>query len=461
MLVVFGLHQFVLANVLRGRRRTVADPAAPDLWPKVTVQIPLYNEPDVAARVIDACAKLDYPPDRLEIQILDDSTDETPSIVARRVAHWRDRGLNLTHVRRDTRVGFKAGALQHGLTAAGGELVAIFDADFAPPPGFLRDMVPSLVAAPEVGAVQARWTHFNERENTLTRLSAYTLDIHFRMEQPARAAAGCFGGFNGTAGIWRRACIEDAGGWSGDTLTEDLDLSYRAQMRGWRIVYREDITVPGELPSTFSALRSQQFRWAKGTVQTACKLVPGLIAARLPVRVKAEGLAHLLAHTGFPALLTILVLHLPLNVLGVQPVPPGFALAAFVLGFGGCLAAHWLVLGARIRSFPGFLCLMVALSLINTRGVIEGAAGFRSPFVRTPKHGGSRAAGWSRPSLVEIFITVYALFGLMALLTLGIWHALPLQVLFAAGMLIPLGDGKMPRYSVLFWRRRLAEGGTP
>ncbi|MBK7369042.1 MAG: glycosyltransferase [Candidatus Eisenbacteria bacterium] len=286
--------------------------------------------------MIEAAAALDWPADRLEIQVLDDSSDETVTIAAATVARLRARGVDVTHVRRGGREGFKAGALAHGLAFARGSLVAVFDADFVPPPEFLRALVPHF-ADPAVGMAQARWGHLNRGASALTEAQAAMLDAHFRLEHAARAHGGLFLNFNGTAGLWRRACIESAGGWSHDTLTEDLDLSYRAQLAGWRFVYDDALVVPAELPSDMRAFLSQQRRWAKGSIQTARKVLPALFAAPLSARHKWEGALHLTANAAYPLLLA-LSLALPV-VLGAPPVlgpVPVWALQVALLLAGSC-----------------------------------------------------------------------------------------------------------------------------
>ena len=276
----------------------------------MTVQLPLYNERCVVERLLDAVGALDYPADRLEIQVLDDSTDETSALAAAAVERLRARGLAVAHLRRAHRRGFKAGALAAGLEAARGELIAVFDADFVPPPGFLTATVPSF-ADPAVGMVQARWEHLNREASLLTRVQALLLDGHFAVEHRARHVAGCFFNFNGTAGIWRRQAIADAGGWAHDTLTEDLDLSYRAQLAGWRFVYLPDVAVPAELPADAASFKAQQRRWAKGSLQTARKVLPRLLAARLPWRVKLEACAHLTANLSYPLMVALSLLLFP------------------------------------------------------------------------------------------------------------------------------------------------------
>ena len=290
VLALYGVHRLVLVVLYaRHRRRGAPRPPAPEEWPRVTVQLPLYNELYVARRLIDAVCRLDYPRDRLEIQVLDDSTDETAEIVRAEVARRRAAGFAIHHLRRAERTGFKAGALAAGLERTGGELIAVFDADFVPGPEFLKAAVPYF-ADPRVGMVQGRWEHLNRDYSLLTRVQALLLDGHFVIEHAARNRAGCFFNFNGTAGVWRRAAIAAAGGWRHDTLTEDLDLSYRAQLAGWRFVYLPDLSVPAELPVDVGGFKSQQYRWAKGSIQTARKLLGRVLAAPLPLRVKARGL---------------------------------------------------------------------------------------------------------------------------------------------------------------------------
>src|SRR6056297_2067888 len=284
-------------------------------WPSVTVQLPLYNEADVVDRLIDACAALDYPRRKLEIQVLDDSTDETVDKVADRVEYWQNRGVDIVHIHRTDRTGYKAGALANGLRLARGDYVAIFDADFVPGADFLRRMMPHFFDDENLGMVQARWGHLNQDDSLLTQVQAFGLDAHFAIEQHVRQASDCFMNFNGTAGVWRRACIEDAGGWEHDTLTEDLDLSYRAQLEGWAFKYVPTTEVPAELPPDMNALRSQQFRWAKGGVETALKLVGRLWRSEEPARVKLQGTFHLTAHFAFPFILLAALTHAPLLLL--------------------------------------------------------------------------------------------------------------------------------------------------
>ena len=399
-LVVYASHRYVLLWRWRRARRSEAlapapaDRSAP--LPRVTVQLPIYNEARVVERLIAAAARLDYPADRLEIQVLDDSTDETGARAAAAVAHHRARGVDLHHLRRPRRDGFKAGALAAGLARARGDLVAVFDADFVPRPDFLRRLTPAF-ADPAVGMVQARWGHLNRARSVLTRAQGTMLDAHFLIEHRARMAAGLFFNFNGTAGIWRRACIEDSGGWSDVTLTEDLDLSYRAQLRGWRFVFDADVEAPAELPADIEALKSQQRRWTKGSIQTARRLLPRLWRAPVPARVKVEAWFHLTGNAAFPLLLAVALLLLPslLVPASLPPVVVG-SIQAGVLILGVVpvclfLAAGRLAAGGRLvqvlRDVPAALILGVGLSLNNARAVLEGLGPRVGAWERTPKTG--------------------------------------------------------------------------
>ncbi len=297
VLAAYGIHRLHLVRLYRRRDLAAAPPAPPSEWPRVTVQLPVYNERYVVERLLDAAAGLDYPRDRLEIQLLDDSTDATVEIAAKRIAWWRSQGVNIVHLRRVDRAGFKAGALQHGLEWASGDLLAIFDADFVPPPGFLRALVPYFQDE-TVGMVQSRWEHLNETYSLLSRAQAISLDGHFIVEHTARMVGGSYFNFNGTAGILRKACIRDAGGWQSDTLTEDLDLSYRAQLKGWRFVFAPHVACPAELPVEMNAFKAQQHRWVKGSIQVARKLLPVIWRSPAPLAVKSR--RPFTSHTTWP-----------------------------------------------------------------------------------------------------------------------------------------------------------------
>ena len=459
-LLLFGLNLFVLAIGFARHDRLIPGPVpdpevvpeADETWPAVTVQLPLYNEALVAARLIDVCANLKYPTDRFEIQVLDDSTDATTEIVRERVAHWQRRGIAISHVRRDGRDGYKAGALQHGLASARGDLIAIFDADFIPASDFLLRMVPSF-DDPEVGMVQARWAHQNAEHSLLTKLQAFGLDAHFAVEQHVRNALGLFINFNGTAGIWRRTCIDDAGGWRADTLTEDLDLSYRAQLKDWRFVYRPDVAVPAELPEDINAFRTQQFRWTKGAAQTAILTLPRLWRSDESLSVKAEGTFHLTAHGAYPFVLLVALLHAPLLWLKANGSGPGEAyfatLGVGMLGFAGFFLSQLFAQRdlyhdwpRRMLRFPLFMAATMGMSISNVRAITQAVSGRRTPFVRTPK--GSLGAGTSGaadyrdrriPTVAwfELAFAVYSVLGLTLAVSLGEWAAVPFQLLFVAG----------------------------
>jgi hypothetical protein len=350
----------------------------------------------VVARLIDAAAARRYPAGRREIQVLDDSTDETRAIAAAAVARHRARGVDLHHLRRPVRTGFKAGALAQGLERARGELLAIFDADFVPPPDFLERIVPRF-ADPGIGMVQARWGHLNRRRSRLTAAQAALLDAHFMVEHPARAGAGLFFNFNGTAGVWRRACIADAGGWSDDTVTEDLDLSYRAQLRGWRFAYDHRVVAPAELPVDMEALKSQQRRWTRGAIQTARKLLPAVWRSPLPGAVKLEASFHLTGNAAYPLVLALGLLLLPVLLApSTLPAGLGWAIQGLVAALGVVPVLWFLAVGRReagaglaetLRDVPAALILGIGLSVNNARAVLAGLGRGRGAWERTPKTG--------------------------------------------------------------------------
>ena len=459
-LSVFALHRLSLLRLSRPPRRRPSDamePPAPEPpeWPEVTVQIPIYNEPLVVTRLVDAVARLDYPLNRLELQILDDSTDLTPRRAAAAARRARSLGLRVAHLRRRRRDGFKAGALAAGLARARGSLLAVFDADFVPPPDFLRRTVPCF-ADPAVGMVQARWGHLNRRHSLLTRLQAALLDSHFLVEHRARAAAGRFFNFNGTAGLWRRSCIEDAGGWQADTLTEDLDLSYRAQLRGWRFVFLPEVVAPAELPVRFSAFRSQQHRWAKGSAQTALKILPRIWRAPLPGHVRLEAFLHLTGNAAYPLLAALALLLWP-ALEARRRLAPGPPTVLDVVLFGPAalsVAAFW-VAGQRragrgklesLLLVPALFAFGAALAVTNARAVFEALLGRPSAFIRTPKSGCvdgrprsdtfrtvAPAAARHGTAMIELLLALWCLAAGVAAARAGLWAWLPWPVLFALG----------------------------
>ncbi|MBL4703593.1 MAG: glycosyltransferase family 2 protein [Flavobacteriales bacterium] len=366
--------------------------------PFVTIQLPVYNELYVIERLIDSCANFNYPKDRFEIQLLDDSNDETVEIIQKRVEHWKAKGVDIKQVIRENREGYKAGALKYGMTLAKGDFIAIFDADFDPDPEFLNKTL-HYFNNPKIGVVQTKWKHINKDFSLLTKLQAFALDAHFTIEQTGRNKGGHFINFNGTAGVWRTACIVDAGGWHADTLTEDLDLSYRAQMRGWKFQYLQDVESPAELPVTMSALKSQQFRWAKGAAECAKKNLGKMLMKRgVGLSTKIMAIFHLFNSFLFICIICIAIMSVPLmfilsstghsevyNFLGI------FLTSTIILGtvyYVASIANTKNVAKDTLKFllyFPAFLSVSMSLSLYNSIGVIEGYLGKKSPFVRTPK----------------------------------------------------------------------------
>ena len=430
----------------------VPAPPAPAAWPHVLVQLPLYNEQNVVERVIDAAAALDYPPDKLHIQVLDDSTDATVALAAARVAHHAAQGRHISHVRRPSREGYKAGALRHGLLENADEFVAIFDADFVPEPDFLRRTIPYFLPDARVGVIQTRWGHLNENESLLTRLQAFGLDAHFLVEQVGRTFAGFFINFNGTGGVWRRACIDDAGGWHTDTLTEDLDLSYRAQLRGWRFVYSHEIVAPAELPAAMDALRSQQFRWTKGAAETARKHLGPLWRSAQPLPVKLQASVHLLNSSVYLVILLMALLSVPLVFVREQfrEFKVVFQLASvFLVGFTPLIYYYYTAwrLGhphQPLWRYPGFFLLFLSVSmglaLHNARAVALGWLGQRTPFVRTPKAGTGgparrryRTGGVGPLVVLEGLLAAYFAFGLAAGIYFDDFGLLPFHTLLTVG----------------------------
>jgi cellulose synthase/poly-beta-1,6-N-acetylglucosamine synthase-like glycosyltransferase len=457
VLAMYGLHRsHLVLTVLRHRRALKAlkegVPALEtgtvegrDDLPHVTIQLPLYNEATVAGRLLDHVAAIEWPRSRLEIQVLDDSTDETRALVRAKVESLREGGLDVVYVHRVDRTGYKAGALDNGLRVAKGELVAIFDADFLPQPDFLRAVVPHFMADAKVGMVQARWGHLNRAHSMLTRTQALMLDGHHLVENRARMAAGWLFNFSGTGGMWRKEAIASAGGWQHDTLTEDLDLSYRAQLAGWRFVYRENIVTPAELPEDISAFRAQQFRWAKGTVQTARKLLGRILRSELTLMQRVEACFHMTPHFAYPLMVLLSVLLLP--ALLCMPATDTKAMLLIdlplVIGTTGSLAAFYAMAEAAqgrrrvdaLRQLPVLLALGAGLAPHLTKAVWEGLHSMAGEFVRTPKKGtteGRYRAAADLP-MVEIALGLISAASIVAALETGHWFAAPFAMLFTFG----------------------------
>jgi cellulose synthase/poly-beta-1,6-N-acetylglucosamine synthase-like glycosyltransferase len=453
ILFVFGSHGFIMMYYHRKYKSVKHSPKdgfSPDSV--VTIQLPLYNEMYVAERLINSVCEIDYPKDKLEIQVLDDSTDETTRIVGEVVAQKELQGFDIHHIRRGSREGFKAGALKVGLQTARGEYIAIFDADFIPHKDFLKKTLP-FFADDKIGMVQTRWEHINGDYSMLTRAQALALDGHFVIEQTVRNKAGFFINFNGTGGIWKKKCIEDAGNWQEDTLTEDLDLSYRAQLNGWKFIFLKDFTSPAELPSEINALKNQQFRWTKGAIETAKKILPSVWKSNVPLRVKLQATFHLSNNLVFPFILIVAILNVPLIFIkNSGPYEVYFAiLSLFILAFISSflfylfsqkdIRTDW---RKKIVMFPIFMAGSMGFAVNNSRAVIEGLLNRKSEFVRTPKFkvvgNGDSWIGKKYLNtklglsvIVELIMALYCLVGIVSSIYFTEIAALPFQILFFIG----------------------------
>ena len=441
-LCLYGLHRLVHLAWLGRVRGEAGAASSVGEEPTLLVQLPLFRERTVAARAVRAAGDIDWPRARFSLQVLDDSDDETRAIVDAEVAALVARGVDARVLRREERCGFKAGALAAGLAESDAELVAVLDADFVPPPDFARALVPHL-ADPRAAMVQARWGHLNRDESLLTRAQATLLDGHFCIEHRVRAARGLFFNFNGTAGIWRRAAIDEAGGWSAATLTEDLDLSYRSQLAGGRFAYAAEVEVPAELPADLGAFLSQQARWATGGCQVLRSLLPRLFTARITGSQRLEALVHLAANVGYPAVLALAVLLPAVLVFGLD-LPAALPLGVLLAGTLP-VALFYLVAGRRagrplatalVDAFLA-MALGIGISAAQTRAVLRGLLAGREVFVRTPKRGegGRPYAAMVGLPWIELLLASWTAWGLAAAVAAGVWSALPLQLLFLAGFL--------------------------
>jgi len=456
ILAVFGTHRYLMIYLYYRNRDRKAEPLPPpSSLPRVTVQLPIFNELYVVERLLRSVSEIRYPRELLEIQVLDDSTDETAALAAAAVERYRCQGFNIHYLHRTERTGFKAGALDAGLRQANGEFVLIFDADFIAPPEILERTLGHF-ADPKVAVVQARWDHLNRGYSLLTEIQSMLLDGHFILEHGARSRSSRFFNFNGTAGLWRRTAIVDAGGWQHDTLTEDLDLSYRAQLRGWRFVYLQDVVSPAELPVEMNAFKNQQHRWAKGSVQACLKLLPRVLASDLPLAVKAEATFHLSGNLAYPLMLVLcalvfpamiirydmgwgemLVVDLPLFLCATASVCSFYVLSQKEI-FGD---AGW----RRARYLPAALALGVGLSVNNSKAVLEALLGRTSEFTRTPKHGVEhRADKWQQKRYhgtrsfvpyVELALGLYFTYVAIYAAFSGLIGTLPFIMLFQGGFL--------------------------
>jgi hypothetical protein len=463
-LAALGLHRLWMAAVAL-RAPPPPEAPTPDAFPPLVVQLPLYNEATVAERLLRAVAALRYP-GALTLQVLDDSTDETRRVVDRVTGELRAAGVDVQVVRRPQRTGYKAGALAHGLAASHHPLVAIFDADFVPGPDFLLRTVPALLADPQVGLVQARWGHLNRGRSLLTRAQAVFLDGHFAVEHQARAAAGHLFNFNGTAGVWRRAAIEAGGGWRAATITEDLDLSYRAQLAGWRFVYCDAVVTPAELPESWAAFRAQQARWVRGSVETARLLVGPVLRSSLPLGQRAGALLHLLqnlAYVWMAALATLLPAAVILRDQLGWRVPGGqgvlAALDLGLLGAGTCAMILFYGVAARRTGaglagwldVPFALCVGAGMSLTNAAEVLAGLRSRGSEFLRTPKRGDGRGATRYHAAVqggrvaLELLYLLYFGAAVVYALQARLLGALPFLILYGVGFgAVALGSLREP-----------------
>lgn len=397
VLAVYGMHRYKLVYLYyRHKKHRPAAAGEFDTLPRVAVQLPIFNEATVVERLVDAVCAIDYPRDRLEIQVLDDSIDETVEIAATKVAAMRALGHNIHHIHRADRSGFKAGALEAGLTQSDAEFVAIFDADFVPQPDVLMKTVHHFTD-PKIGMVQVRWGHLNRRFSLLTRLQSIFLDGHFVIEHAARNWSGRFFNFNGTAGIWRRQCIQEAGGWQHDTLTEDLDLSYRAQLKGWRFRFLQDVVSPGELPVEMNAFKSQQHRWAKGSIQVCRKLLPTIWRSDAPFKAKVEATFHLTNNFAYVLMIVLSLLMLPALLARLNDTSEArgafFDLSLFLAASASVVSFYlasqreaysdW---KSAFKYIPQLIALGIGISVNNAKAVVEAVVGHQTPFVRTPKY---------------------------------------------------------------------------
>src|SRR5438105_10904034 len=455
ILAVYGWHRYYLVYLYMKNKDKVPVPGTPLAeLPRVTIQLPIYNEMYVADRLIDAVCQIDYPRDLLEIQVVDDATDETTSVAERAVRRKAAQGIDITYIHRTDRTGFKAGALEAGLKLAKGDFIAIFDADFIPTADFLRRTTP-FFGDPKIAMVQARWGHINQDYSLLTKIQSILLDGHFVLEHGGRNRSGRFFNFNGTAGIWRRVAIDDAGGWQHDTLTEDLDLSYRAQLRGWRFVFVSEVIAPAEVPVEMNGFKSQQHRWAKGSIQTCRKLLPSILRSDLPFGVKAEAFFHLTANFNYILMCVLSILMFPAMVIRYNmgwyemlliDIPLFFAATfSFCNFYTVCQREIHKDCRARIKYVPFLMSVGIGLSINNTRAVFEALFRSDSEFARTPKYrieadvdewvGKKYRQSVAIQPLVELLLGLYFTWTVFYALANQIYGTLPFLVLFQVGFL--------------------------
>jgi cellulose synthase/poly-beta-1,6-N-acetylglucosamine synthase-like glycosyltransferase len=470
VLAAYGIHRYILVYYFLKHRKNVPGPP-PEVarWPKVTIQLPIFNERYVIERLVEAVARFDYPRELMEVQVLDDSTDETRDIARGCVERYQALGFDIHYLHRTNRAGYKAGALAEGLKRATGELVAIFDADFLPPPDFLRRTVPYFTDE-KIGMVQGRWTYINQHYSALTEVQTILLDGHFVVEHGGRSRRGTYFNFNGTAGVWRRRAIEDAGGWEHDTLTEDTDLSYRAQMKGWRFLYLPDLECPSELPVEMNSFKTQQARWAKGLIQTAKKILPRLLRSDAPLHVKAEAVFHLTCNLSYPLMIILSTTLLPTMI--VRFYQGWFQMLVIDLPLflaSTCsISTFYLVAQRAIRPktwtrtflyLPFVMAVGIGLAVRNSVAVLEALLGRESEFTRTPKYrieGGRDTwlrKAYRRPAgllpVVELALAAYFAATIRYAFVNENYATIPFLVLFLVGYgytgFMSLGQGWLER----------------
>lgn len=454
-LIIFGSHRYVLLYLYRKYKKNIPEKKPlTEPYPIVTVQLPIYNELNVVNRLIESVLNFDYPKDKLEIQVLDDSTDETKNIAKEIVDKYKKENFNISYIHRAKREGFKAGALQNGLKYANGKYIAIFDADFIPTPDFLKKLIPYF-SNDNIAMVQARWGHTNRKYSLLTKIQAIILDGHFLIEQTARNRSGRFFNFNGTAGIWLKKAIDDAGGWQGDTLTEDMDLSYRAQIKGFKFVFVPEVVAPAELPIDINAFKMQQGRWAKGAIQVAKKLINEIIKSNTPFKSKCEALIHLTSNLSYPLLTLVSLLlipailvrlnysyskmyfiDVPIFILGTLSIFYFYYTSQKELGFN-----FW----DSVKYIPFLMSAGIGLAINNAKFVLEGIAGHTSEFTRTPKYGMQHDIKnnitknyKSKKTIIfyaEIIMASYFTYILFLVIKTKLYILIPLILLFQFGFL--------------------------
>lgn len=478
VLAAYGMHRYQLVYYFFRYRNNVPQlPPPPAQWPRVTVQLPIFNERYVIDQIVESVAQFDYPRELLDVQVLDDSTDETTEVARTCVAHWAAKGFPITYHHRANRHGYKAGALEAGMKAARGEFIAIFDADFQPPPDFLKRTLPYF-ADPQAAMVQTRWTYVNSDYSALTRVETILLDGHFVIEHGGRSRRGTFFNFNGTAGVWRRSAIEDAGGWEHDTLTEDTDLSYRAQMKGWKFLYVPEVECPSELPVEMNAFKAQQARWAKGLIQVAKKILPRVLRSNQPLHVKAEAVFHLTANISYPLMILLSTMLLPAMI--VRFYQGWFQMLVIdlplFLASTFSISTFYLVAQKQLRPktwwttffyLPFVMAVGIGLAVRNAHAVMEAIFGKQTEFARTPKYRiEGQKSSWVKKTYknptgvmpwIELALGGYFLFTVVYAIQNENYATVPFLLLFVGGYFY---TGLMSLGQVYAHRLRASMGPT-